>query len=123
MRASSARRWTRSCAPCSDADGPWEADESIASMRSAIVDYLDRPPREHSVRCMNSISKDLYARRKTPTSDAEAALRGVFRSVKDPSTKSVRSSPAGTTAPTLRVDPDGRPDPANGNRPTSHPCH
>lgn len=58
-----------------DADEPWGAYESIASMRSAMVDYLDWGPHGGAVFVAWADLEDLYDTGKTSASDAYAALR------------------------------------------------
>lgn len=52
-----------------------EAYESVASMRSAMLDYLEWGPHGGEVFAAWADLEDLYATGKTPISDAHAALR------------------------------------------------
>lgn len=58
-----------------DADDAWEAYESVASMRSAMIDYLDWGPHGGAVFVAWANLEDLYDTGKTPIPDAHAALR------------------------------------------------
>lgn len=58
-----------------DAAEPWVAYESVVSMRSAMVDYLDWGPHGGAVFVAWADLEDLYDTGKTPVSDAHAALR------------------------------------------------
>ncbi len=58
-----------------DADDPWEAYDSVASMRSAMLDYLEWGPHGGAVFVAWADLEDRYDTGKTPISDAHAALR------------------------------------------------
>jgi hypothetical protein len=58
-----------------DVDDPWEAYESVVSMRSAMTDYLDWGPHGGAVFVAWADLQDLYETGKTPIPDAHAALR------------------------------------------------
>jgi hypothetical protein len=58
-----------------DAGEPWSAYESVVSLRSAMVDYLDWGPHGGAVFAAWSGLEDLYDTGQTPAPDAHAALR------------------------------------------------
>ena len=58
-----------------DAGEPWAAYESVVSMRSAMVNYLDWGPHGGAVFVAWADLEDSYDTGKTPVSDAHAALR------------------------------------------------
>lgn len=58
-----------------DAEDPWQAYESVASMRSAMIDFLDWGPHGGAVFAAWADLEDLYDTGKTPIPDAHAALR------------------------------------------------
>ncbi|MFN8195773.1 MAG: hypothetical protein U0R80_16035 [Nocardioidaceae bacterium] len=58
-----------------DTDEPWEAYESSANMRGAMIDHMDWGPHGGQVFIAWAELEDLYDTGKTPISDAHAALR------------------------------------------------
>lgn len=58
-----------------EAEDPWDAYQSIASMRGAMTDYLDWGPHGGEVFVAWADLEDLYDTGKTPLSDAHGALR------------------------------------------------
>jgi hypothetical protein len=58
-----------------DAEDPWGAYEAVASMRSAMIDYLEWGPHGGAVFVAWADLEDLYDTGKTPIPDAHAALR------------------------------------------------
>jgi hypothetical protein len=58
-----------------DTDDPWGSYQSVASMRSAMIDYLAWGPHGGAVFGAWADLEDLYDTGKTPIPDAHAALR------------------------------------------------